>query len=165
MLTGAVNDATLHTAGGRSVLRFERALRHSPEKVWPALTDPAELAHWFPARVEVDLRPGGRMRFVFPAGEGPTLEGEVTALDEPRLLEYTWGESVLRFELRPDGAGCVLVFTHAFDTPAEAAKFAAGWHLCLDGLQARLDGAPAPSPDGWGGHHERYVRSFAGAGK
>ena len=162
-----MNDGTLHTAGGRSVLRFERALRHSPEKVWPALTDPAELAHWFPARVEVDLRPGGRMRFIFPGEEfeAAGASGRITEFEPPRLIAWKWDVEAYSFELTAEGDACVLVFTHAFDTPAEAAKFAAGWHLCLDGLQARLDGAPAPSPDGWGGHHERYVRSFAGAGK
>ena len=157
----AMTDGILLTVEGRSVLRFERALGHPPEKVWRAISDPAELEHWFPARVEVDLVPGGRMRFVFPDRQGPTLEGEVTALDPPRLLEYTWGESVLRYELRPDGAGCVLVFTHTFDTPADAAKFAAGWHLCLDGLAARLHDAPAPAAEQWAEHHERYARSFA----
>ena len=29
------------------------------EKVWGAITDPAELARWFGDEAEVDLRPGG----------------------------------------------------------------------------------------------------------
>jgi hypothetical protein len=37
----------------------------------------------------------------------------------------------------------------------------AGWHLCLDGLAARLHDAPAPAAERWGEHHERYARSFA----
>jgi uncharacterized protein YndB with AHSA1/START domain len=159
-----MTDGILLTVDGRSVLRFERRLRHPPDRVWPALCDPDELSHWFPARIEVDgeLRRGAPLRFVFPGGEGPTLDGEVTHFDPPRILQYTWGDSVLRFELRPEGEGSVLVFTHAFDPPAEAAKFAAGWHLCLDALGAQLDGAPAPPAEVWGEHHERYARAFAG---
>ncbi len=43
-------NATLETANGLPVLRFERRLAHSPEKVWKAITDPAELARLVPAR-------------------------------------------------------------------------------------------------------------------
>ena len=39
----------------------------------------------------------------------------ITQLDPPRLLEFTWGDDPLRFELRPEGDGCVLVFTQTFE--------------------------------------------------
>src|SRR5919197_11651 len=42
MMPGA--DAILRDQEGRSVLRFERTLRHPPERVWRALTDASELA-------------------------------------------------------------------------------------------------------------------------
>src|SRR5205085_289579 len=58
-------NATLHTSDGRPMLRFERRLEHPPERVWRAITEPEELAHWFPAQVEIDLRPGGAMKFSF----------------------------------------------------------------------------------------------------
>ena len=46
---------------GRTVLRFERRLAHAPDKVWRAVTEPSELAHWFPAKIEAyELRPGAR---------------------------------------------------------------------------------------------------------
>ncbi len=155
-------NGTLHTVDGRPVLRFERRLAHPAEKVWTALTEPAQLATWFPAQVEIDLTLGGKMRFVFANGEGPTLDGTVTELDPPHVLAYTWGDSLLRWELRPDGQGCRLVFTHTFDARDEAAKFAAGWHLCLDALGSLLDGEPvAGSRDRWAELNEGYVRSFA----
>jgi uncharacterized protein YndB with AHSA1/START domain len=41
-------NGSLLSEGGRYVLRFERHLGHSVERVWRALTEPSELAHWFP---------------------------------------------------------------------------------------------------------------------
>ena len=32
---------------GRYVLRYERQLRHPVEKVWEALTDPAQVEEWW----------------------------------------------------------------------------------------------------------------------
>lgn len=58
-------NESLDTAGGCSVLRIERRLAHPPEKVWRAVTEPAHLTQWFPADLEVDLRVGGRISFVF----------------------------------------------------------------------------------------------------
>jgi len=71
-----MKPATLDTIDGHPVLRFERLLRHPPHKVWKAITDPAELAHWFPARVETELRVGATMRFTFENGAGENGAGE-----------------------------------------------------------------------------------------
>ncbi|MGH3993115.1 MAG: SRPBCC domain-containing protein [Pseudonocardiaceae bacterium] len=60
------------TVGGQPAVRFQRRLAHPVERVWRAVTDPEQLGSWFPCRVEVDLRPGGPMRFDF--GEGFELE-------------------------------------------------------------------------------------------
>ena len=57
---------TLHHAGTRHTLRFERRLAHSPEKVWRALTEASELAHWFPAEIHGPREQGSALRFVFP---------------------------------------------------------------------------------------------------
>lgn len=156
-------NATLQVVEGRSVLQFERRLAHAVDQVWPAITDPGRLRQWFPADVDLDLRPGARIRFVFRQGEGPTLDGEVTEVQPPHLLEYTWDDSVLRWELRAEGGGpaqgCRLIFTFTFGDHDRAAIQAAGWHVCLDLLEALLDGR---QPE-WSPHarrdelHEGYV--------
>ena len=46
-----MTDGTLETIDGRRALRFERRLPHPPERVWRAVTEPAELARWFVAPV------------------------------------------------------------------------------------------------------------------
>jgi uncharacterized protein YndB with AHSA1/START domain len=153
-------NGTLHAEDGRFVLRFERHLAHPAEKVWTALADRAELAHWFPTDIEADLRPGGKMRFVFRNGEGPALDGEVLEFDPPRLFAYLWGADVFRWELRPDGDGCLLVFTQTLDQQGRAARDGAGWHVCLEALAARLDGSEPPPADRWQQVHPGYVRRF-----
>jgi uncharacterized protein YndB with AHSA1/START domain len=160
-------NGTLQTVGGRPTLRFERRLRHPAQKVWKAITDPAELAHWFPMEVEGDFVIGGKLRFPFgadaPTFEGetmPAFEGEVLECDPPRVLAYTWAEDVLRFELIPDDDGCLLVFTSIIGDYSTAARTGAGWHVCLEGLEARLDGTAPPPEDRWKGLYKEYTADF-----
>ncbi len=152
-------DGSLHTIDGRDVLRFERRLAHPVAKVWRAVTDPAELAHWFPATVEVDLRVGGRMRFTFPRGEMDPSGGSVTELDPPRVFAFTWNGDTLRTELSADGDGCLLVFTYTFDDRVMAASYATGWQTCLGAL-ARALGGPAPEPESYAEVHDTYADAF-----
>jgi uncharacterized protein YndB with AHSA1/START domain len=159
--------ATLETVSDLSTLRFERRLAHSPEKVWRALTDAAELTHWFPQDLVGTFGPGEKLRFVF-RGEAPVLNGEVVPdftgevleFDPPRVLAYTWSGDTLRFALTPDGDGCLLVFTDTFADQGKAARDGAGWHVCLEVLDARLDGTAAPAGDRWKVHYDRYAETF-----
>ncbi|HSD78759.1 MAG TPA: SRPBCC family protein [Solirubrobacteraceae bacterium] len=136
---------TYATIDGRPAVRFERRLPHPVDAVWRAVTDPAELEHWFPCAVTVDLRPGGAMRFTFSADLA--YDGEVVELDPPHRFAFNWGADLLRFELAADGDGTRLTLVHVLreEGADAAAKTAAGWHLCLDAMARRLAGAPAPA--------------------
>jgi uncharacterized protein YndB with AHSA1/START domain len=156
---------TMDTIGGRPVLRFERRLAHPPEKVWKAITDPAEMAHWFPAQVETELKVGAKIRFVMD--EIDDTFGEIVEIDPPKLFVFHWDSDVLRWELIPDGAGCRLVFSHTLSGSATwgdakfGAQHAAGWDGCLDLLAGRLDGVEVESGmDDWFERNERYVEEF-----
>jgi uncharacterized protein YndB with AHSA1/START domain len=148
---------------GRHVLRFERVLRHPREKVWRALTDNAELTHWFPALILGERTPGAKLRFEFSKGgppvdesmkttleqaqsgiapDDPALSGQMLTVDPPRLLEYLWAEEHLRWELHAEGAYTRLVFIHTFDNLGMGARVAAGWDLSFDSLTHRVDGTP-----------------------
>jgi uncharacterized protein YndB with AHSA1/START domain len=160
-------NVTLGTVDDRPVLRMERRLAHPPEKVWRALTEPAHLNQWYPFQATaLELRVGGRIAF---DGGGATVEGVVTELDPPRVLAFTQdagavvereGDNHLRFELRPDGDGCLLVFTHTFDDRPHAAANAAGWDACFDALEMVVDGKPAETPASFVERHEAYVEAF-----
>ena len=123
---------TYDTIDGKPALRFERRLSHPIEQVWRSLTEPDELAHWFPSKVSGDVRLGATLRFSFDGGM--EMEGEVTECDPPRRLAFYWGEDLLRFELEPEGDGTVLRLTDVFAEADRAARDAAGWHVCLDRL-------------------------------
>ena len=154
---------TYETIEGRPAVRFERRYPHPVDRVWRAVTEPAELAHWFPTTVEVDLREGGAMSFTFPDAEMEPMRGTVTQLDPPRSFGFLWGEEELRIELAPDGDGCRLRFTHLLSTREQAARDAAGWHVCLarleDVLSARAGEAPGTGATSeWTEAYEEYRR-------
>jgi uncharacterized protein YndB with AHSA1/START domain len=146
-------------------LRFCRQLAHSPEQVWRAITEPEQLAAWFPNRVEGQWTPGAKLRFAFESDDLPVLDGEVLAVEPPRLLEYRWGPDVLRFEIQPTGGGCTLTLIHVFDQVGKAARDAAGWHTCLDALELELGGTPDRSvlSSRWREVHPGYVEAFGPA--
>jgi uncharacterized protein YndB with AHSA1/START domain len=163
-----VNDTTtaLRTIDGNPVLRFERRLAHPPAKVWRAVTDPAEMAHWFPAMIETELKPGAAMRFTFPE-EAPVDvggEGEVLEYDPPKVYSFRWNVDVLRFELVPDGDGTWLYFSQTLGGDwvgrLSAGRNAVGWDVCLDALQSHLAGQGFEPPSDWLGPMERYIQEF-----
>ncbi len=145
---------------GEVTLRFTRRLPHPPAKVWRALTEPEHLAAWFPTTVEGDLTPGSTLRYNFREMNLPGFEGSVLACDPPTLLEFNWGDERLRFELKADSQGTVLMFSASFAEIGRAARDAAGWHTCLDLLGYDLAGeqAPWPQDDRWRQVHRDYVR-------
>ena len=147
---------------GRWRLQFVRRLPHRPEKVWRALTEPEHLAAWFPARIEGDRAAGAKLRFVFPHDGAPIDEGEMLACEPPTLLEFRWTDETFRFEVRPDGDGCVLTLLNVFDEIGKAARDAAGWHACLDVLGHHLSGEQPPWDQGsrWAEVHATYVERF-----
>jgi uncharacterized protein YndB with AHSA1/START domain len=161
-MTSTTRDGQLLELEGDKVgVRFERRFSHPPDRVWRAITEPEELAAWFPDTVEGEFAPGAEVRFPkFEEMDLPAV-GKVIEFDPPRLLAYSWGPSVLRFELEPDGDGCRLIFTDTLPRE-ESAKNAAGWEVCLANLEARLDGeAPAePAEDDWSELHEDYAARF-----
>jgi uncharacterized protein YndB with AHSA1/START domain len=155
--------ATKQIVGGKPVLRFERRLSHPPEKVWRAVTEPDELAHWFPAKVDLKPEPGSPITF----GQdeiGPTT-GEVLEADPPKVFAFRWDSDVFRIEIIPDGTGSRLLFSHTLGGGPQwgderfAAQHAAGWDVCLDMLVARVEGREPP-PDRWAQLNEQYVEDF-----
>src|SRR5437764_14770034 len=99
-------DAILEDDHGRTVLRFERVLHHPPEKVWRFLTEPDGLRGWHPSPFELEPDVGGVVRYLPPDGAA-FGEGEVTEIDPPGVLAYTWGEGMLRWQLLDHASVCV----------------------------------------------------------
>ncbi|HWO68510.1 MAG TPA: SRPBCC family protein [Umezawaea sp.] len=156
-------SARLETVGGKPVLRFERTVKHPRAKVWRAITEADQLAAWFPAEVELELTPGTPMVFTFPdqAPVDGKSTGEVLEVDPPRLFAFRWNSDVLRFELSPDGDGCLIRFSQVIGGGRiSAGRNAIGWDVCLDALDALLDGREFEAPSEWLGPMEAYIRLF-----
>jgi uncharacterized protein YndB with AHSA1/START domain len=120
-----------------------RELRHSPEKVWQALTDPVHLREWAPFDADGSLGTVGNTVKLTTVG-APRLyvtETTVTRADAPRMLEYNWGGNDMRWELEPLGDGTRLTLWTSINRRF-IAMGAAGWHICFDVLDHHLGGQP-----------------------
>jgi uncharacterized protein YndB with AHSA1/START domain len=147
---------TLETIDGRPALRFERTLGHPVERVWRAVSVPAELERWFPAAADWTPAKGE----TFEAG-GAT--GEVTEVDPPRRLAWTYAGELHSFDLAAHGNGCRLIFTHIIGDRTLAAQTATGWQTYLSRLGPHLDGGHRSEEEAheeWEEIHERYAERF-----
>lgn len=141
---------------GRWGLRYERFLRHPPERVWKALTESDDLRHWMPCDIIGERREGADLDLVFwsdhverYAIEQPVTHGTILTWDPARIFEWTWGTDVLRWELEPVEGGTKLTLTTWLGEGVDVAKdAAAGYHVCLDQLMELLDdGSTGPLVD------------------
>ncbi len=149
-------------------LVFVRELRQPPERVWAALTEPGQLSQWAPFTTDRDLAQPGPATLTMIDGEtAEEMAAQVSRAEPPTLLEYTWGEDLLRWELEPAGAGTRLTLRHTVQDRDWLPKVAAGWHLCLDVAQRLLDGSPVGPIRGadavhfgWNELNEAYAREL-----
>ena len=151
-----MSDGTLETIDGRPALRFERRLEHSVQRVWRAVSVPAELERWFPAAAEWTPAVGETF-------EAAGMTGEVTEVDEPHRLAWTFNGEHYSFELSALDGGCLLVFVHVFDDRSGAAQTAAGWDTYFTRLEPHLAGgflSEQEAHEPWEEVHERYAESF-----
>ncbi|HEV8047316.1 MAG TPA: SRPBCC family protein [Terriglobales bacterium] len=170
---GPASGARIQKDRGQSgeekwTLVLVRELRHSPEKVWQALIDPAHLREWAPFVADGSLGTvGTTVQLTTVAAPKATVsETTVTRADSPKLLEYNWGDHDMRWELEAFGGGTRLTLWtnigHRF-----IAMGAAGWHICFDVLDHLLSGTPIGrivGPDamkfGWQRLHAEYAKQF-----
>ncbi len=166
---GPAGGAQVQKEGETWTLILVRQLRHSPEKVWQALTDPAQLREWAPFDADGSLGAVGNTVKLSTVG-APTpqvSETMVMRADAPRVLEYNWGAQDIRWELEASGGGTRLTLWHNIDRRF-IAMGAAGWHICFDVLDRLLGGDPigrlvagdALKFGGWQRLHAEYAKQF-----
>ena len=139
---GPASGAQIRKDGEKWTLILVRELRHSPEKVWQALTDPAHLREWAPFEADGSLGTVGTTVKLTTVG-APTpqvTETTVTRADAPKVLEYN-GADDMRWELEAFGGGTRLTLWPNIDRRF-ISMGAAGWHICFDVLDRLLSGTP-----------------------
>ena len=129
--------------GTRSTLIFVKTLKPPPNRVWKALTDPEQLSQWAPFKPDrrMDATGNARLQMIDGMSE-EQFESKVTRAIAPEVLEYTWGDTNLVWELKPEGDGTRLTLRHTVQSPDWVPKVAAGWHLCLCVAEKMMDGNP-----------------------
>ncbi|MGA2134008.1 MAG: SRPBCC domain-containing protein [Bryobacteraceae bacterium] len=166
---GPASGARIQKDGEKWTLVLVRELRHSPEKVWQALTDPAHLREWAPFDADAGLGTPGTTVKLTTVG-APVLhvtETTVTRAEAPELLEYNWGDHDMRWELEARGSGTRLTLWTNIGRRF-ISMGAAGWHICFDVLDRLLSGAPigrmvggdAVKFGGWQRLHTEYAKLF-----
>jgi len=165
---GPAAGAQVRKDGDQWTLILVRELRHSPEKVWQALTDPAQLREWAPFDADANLGKVGTVKLTtVGAPKEHVSETRVTRADAPKALEYSWGGQDIRWELEPVGGGTRLTLWHNIDRNFISIG-AAGWHICLDVLDRFVRGAPigrivagdALKFGGWQRLNAEYAKQF-----
>jgi uncharacterized protein YndB with AHSA1/START domain len=165
---GAADLAHVEKSGDDWTLVLVKEMRHSPDKVWQALTDPAELREWAPYDADKSLATAGETVKLTTVGAPESVtETTVKRADAPNVLEYQWGGGDTRWELEAVGEGTRLTLWAKIDR-RYIAMGAAGWHVCLDVLERMLDGNPVgrmagPGTmkfEGWQRLHKEYAQQF-----
>jgi len=163
---GAATGAEIRKEGDQWTLILVRDLRHPPAKVWEALTEPEQLREWAPFDADRSMATIGPVKLT-TVGMSQVSETAVRRAEAPRLLEYTWGDNDIRWELEPLGTGTRLTLWHNIDRKY-ISMGAAGWHIGLDVLDRFLSGEPigrivageALKFEGWQRLNAEYARQF-----
>jgi uncharacterized protein YndB with AHSA1/START domain len=165
---GAAFGAEVRKDGEKWTLVLVRELRHPPEKVWQALTDPEQLHEWAPFDSDRNLGTVGTARLSTVGAPTPLVsETQVKRAEAPTLLEFNWGGQDIRWELEPLGRGTRLTLWHNIDR-GFISMGAAGWHICLDVLDhalagehiGRIVGMDAMKFGGWQRLRAEYAKQF-----
>jgi uncharacterized protein YndB with AHSA1/START domain len=133
---GPARGAQIRKDGEKWTLILVRELRHPPEKVWQALTEPAHLREWAPFEADGSLGTVGMVKLTW-VGTRASIETRVTRAEAPKVLEY----DDIRWELEALSGGTRLTLWHNIDR-RYIAMGAAGWHICFDVLDRLLSGTP-----------------------
>jgi uncharacterized protein YndB with AHSA1/START domain len=165
---GELGDATVEKNDDRVTLVFVRELRHPPDKVWRALTEPSELRAWAPFDANRNLGATGAATLSMAGADEPLISKcRVSRADRPKLLEYTWDDDVLRWELSPTATGTRLTLRHTLKEETWLPKVTAGWHICFDVAERALDGEPIDRivgkqalDFGWERLNDAYAKRF-----
>ena len=160
---GPASEAQVRKEGDKWTLILVRELRQSPDRVWQALTDPAELREWAPFVVDGNLNKVGATVNLTWVGNPNPQKTTVTRADAPEVLEF--GE--IRWEIQPLGSGTRLTLWHKIDRRF-IAWGAAGWHISFDVLDRLMAGKPigpiagaeAMKFEGWQKLVGEYAKQF-----
>jgi uncharacterized protein YndB with AHSA1/START domain len=132
-----------------STITITRSVAASPDRVFDAWTDVAQLAAWWWPQLggtsyDVDARPGGRYR-ISNRSIRATVSGVFTEVDRPRGLVFTWSweddgepdavvEDTVVVTFEADGDGTVVTVAHTSSAHVPDGGAEQGWRDVMDRL-------------------------------
>jgi uncharacterized protein YndB with AHSA1/START domain len=144
--------------GSSIAMEFVRHYPHPIERVWRAISDPAEVGQWFIPPERWELKSGGAYRF-----HNDDFSGVMEVVEPPRFIRFNFADpteagAYFQFELAPEAGGTRLRYLqhaapgtahawqppHAWDTPWGGGNLG-GWHSAFEELADLLDGVPCGS--------------------
>lgn len=136
---------------------YERRFAQSPKQVWAMLTDNEKLQLWFPELKVEKLQKGGVLSF--RRGDGTFDNMAITDFEEGKVLAFEWAEDEVRFELEEVESGTKLWLIEFISrlTP-HTARDLAGWHVCLDVIEALLENKEIEREREWEREFPEYAR-------
>lgn len=157
-----------------STLTIRRVLPGPIDRVWAYVTESDLRAKWLASGAmtmkigapftltwrndELTTPPGKRPEGF---GEEHSMECEITELDPPHKIGFTWGSTGgVLIELMERENSVLLTLTHRRIRDRNAlANIAPGWHAHLDVLAAKIAGKPMePFWDHWGKLKQDYAK-------
>ena len=136
---------------GRGTLTvFEIYIKTTPERLWEAITDPAQRASYsVGVETRSDWTPGSRYEASVP-GVVDIAAGENLEVDPPRRLVQSFtalwsdevreaGESRVTWEIEPVGTSCRLRVTHDGLAADASPELYGGWPMILSGLKTLVE--------------------------
>lgn len=156
-----MNPIDTTTPSQTESISFEFDLKHPPEKIWRALTDPALLAQWLLPLLDrgeqgeeagsLDLEPG--VAFTFQAPPQPGWDGTVHCrfleIEARKKLTYAWVvgdlDTVVTFTLTPTASGTRLSLVQSGFKPDQKRNFGGaryGWRMMGGKLVSLLERIP-----------------------
>jgi uncharacterized protein YndB with AHSA1/START domain len=147
----------------KQTLEIKRFIKASPERVYAAWTEPAQMKEWFgPEHAQTidfvaEVRVGGKYRWNLTTAEGEpmTVQGEYRELTPGKKIVFTWQweddetwenhSSIVTVEFNRREGGTELCLTHT-QLPNEKSRqgHTEGWKSVLDRLEKRFSKLPQP---------------------
>jgi uncharacterized protein YndB with AHSA1/START domain len=147
----------MRSTGTIGAIVEEITINASAERIFAALTDPAQRVKWWGVKgrfetehMESDLRVGGRwmMGGVGIGGRPFKIVGEYRTIERPRVLAFTWlpswdeeaTETLVRFDLNERDGVTIVRLTHSGFAGEGSRTRHQGWPQILGWLKGYAEG-------------------------